>query len=81
MESIFNIQNQYLEQSATLVEMKKKKNSKSNPLIQTLAHWSNLYHYKIYQKIFEKIIQNYSGTKKKYDLPDTLLSFPFGNVG
>ena len=49
-EIIHNSCNQYLEQSATLFEMKKEKNCKSNPLIQTLVYRSNIYYSKIYQK-------------------------------
>ena len=37
----------------------KKKNSKPNPLIQTLVYRSNIYYSKIYQKEIEKTKQNF----------------------
>ena len=42
---------QYLKESATIFEMKKKKtNCKLNPLKKTLVYRSNIYYSKIYQK-------------------------------
>ena len=55
---------QYIEQSATLFGMKKKKrkkkekNFKPNPLIQTLVHSSDKYYSDIYQTGIEKAMQN-----------------------
>ena len=43
MESIFNIQNQYLEQSATLVEMKKKKRILNQIPLSKLWHIGQIY--------------------------------------
>ena len=56
---------QYLEQSKTLFEMKKKKNCKPNPLTQTLVFRSNIYYSKIYQKgNWKKQYKISSGTNK-----------------
>ena len=50
---------QYIEQGATLFEIKKKeKNFKPNPLIQTLVHSSDKYYSDIYQTEIEKAMQN-----------------------
>ena len=58
----------------------KKKNSKPNPLIQTLVYRSNIYYSKIYQKEIEKTKQNFFWNERKNDLPDILLNSPFESV-
>ena len=52
---------QYIEQGATLFEIKKKKKEKyfkPNPFIQTLVHSSDKYYSDIYQTEIEKAMQN-----------------------